>query len=322
MQFSDIQQLVAKELTELRALMREQLSTETDLINQVSDHLLTKSGKYLRPTLVLLSAKYFDCRGSIPIALAAVIEFFHASSLLHDDVIDRATLRRGQKTANYLWGEKASILAGDFIFAKAFELILSTPNLEIYQLLATTAQEMSKGEIQQLSQQHRTDLSMAHYLDIIRYKTASLFAASTQIGPLLAKSDPFTIACMRQYGLHLGLAFQMIDDLLDYDGDEAQTGKHLGNDLLEGKVTLPLIYALQQSSAKQRAFIAKALNEKATHHLSAILELIQHTKAVEHTRQQAELAVDQAVTTLAHLPPSDYRDALEHLALLVLNRTA
>jgi len=247
-QFADIQRLIKPELAELYALVNQLLATETKLIKQISEHLFTNGGKRIRPTLVLLGTRYFACKGSAPIHLAAVIEFFHTSSLLHDDVIDRASLRRGKQTANYIWGEKASILAGDFIFAKAFELILNTSNFTIYQLLAKTAQSMTQGEIQQLMQQQCIDLSVDHYLNIIRGKTAALFAASTQIGPILADADSFTVACMHQYGLHLGLAFQMIDDLLDYHGNEAEIGKHIGNDLLEGKVTLPLIYTLQQST--------------------------------------------------------------------------
>jgi len=316
-----IKQLVADEFDQVNALIIEKIQSQVGLIDDLSHHIVNSGGKRLRPLIVLLSSKACDYQGNDDIVLAAMIEFFHTATLLHDDVVDESTLRRGVETANEIWGSKASILVGDYLFTQSVQLMVSVNNPEILNLIAGIAHQITYGEVKQLNNRHNPDLSFDDYFDVIRSKTALLFSASAEIGPLLAKSSQKQVEAMRAYGLHLGNAFQLIDDALDYCSDAETIGKNIGDDLADGKATLPLIHAMQHANQHHCQVIKESLKNGSIENLSLILEAIEETKAIEYTNGVASSEVDKAVTALQALGDSPYKQALLELAHYAMTRS-
>jgi octaprenyl-diphosphate synthase len=278
-------------------------------------------GKRLRPLLVLLTSNACGYKGTHHISLAAMIEFFHTATLLHDDVVDESTLRRGKETANTIWGSKASILVGDFLFTQSVQIMVEVGNSAILELIANTSHQISCGEVKQLANRHNPGLEFEDYFDVIRSKTALLFAAAACIGPIISNSSPEIKDSLYAYGLHLGNAFQLIDDALDYCSDAQTIGKNIGDDLADGKATLPLIHALKYGTELQKKHIKESLQLGSLKYLPEILVAIEETKAIEYTKQIAAQEVDLALTSLLLLPESDYKEALTELAHFALKRS-
>ncbi len=312
--------LVSDDFEAVNRLILEKIQAETGLIDDLGNHIIQSGGKRLRPLIVLLSSLACHYQGKDHIILAAMIEFFHTATLLHDDVVDESTLRRGRKTANSIWGSKASILVGDYLFTIYLQLMLQVGNSKILKLLADVTHQITRGEIKQLSNRHDHDLSLADYFDVIRSKTSLLFAASAAIGALIAESCPTIESNLYQYGLHLGNAFQLIDDALDYCSDASAIGKNIGDDLADGKATLPLIYAFQQGTPAQQKMIAITLKTGELSNLPDILEVISRTNAIAYTRQAAKAEVDKAITALHVLPDSVYKNGLIEIAQYAVER--
>ncbi|MBA4260259.1 MAG: octaprenyl diphosphate synthase [Chitinophaga sp.] len=315
-----IRLLVEDDLSAVNELIVEKIKSPIKLINNIAEHVIQSGGKRLRCLLILLASRACNYKGKEHITLAAMIEFFHTATLLHDDVLDESILRRGQKTANTLWGNKATILAGDFLFIKHLELMVEVGDIRIIELLIGIAPQIGSGEIQQFSSNYRTDVSLEEYLNSIEAKTALLFAASSKIGALISKSDIKIQQALYTYGLQLGNAFQLIDDAMDYCSDATIMGKNSGDDLACGKITLPLIYALQQGTEAQKKVIEESLEWGSLERLPQILEILAETHAIEHTINLAATKVESAISSLSILPDSIYKKALEELAQYVLER--
>jgi octaprenyl-diphosphate synthase len=314
MAIQDIRILVKDELAQVNALIHQQVAFQHPLIAQMTQHLLDGGGKQLRPLLLLLTSKAFDYQGKQHIDLAAMIEFFHTATLLHDDVIDESKLRRGKETAHEIWGNKASVLVGDYLFTLHTQLLLKTRNFDILDLMTRVANQIGFGEIKQLMNRHQADLSIQDYFDVIEAKTSLLFAASASIGAIIAGQDVNTAECLYQYGLHLGNAFQLIDDALDYCSDAQTIGKNIGDDLADGKATLPVLHALQHGTAVQQEMIRKSLQGGLRENLPDILTAIEETGAIAFTQHTAEKESKAAMTCLEILPDSIYKDSLIELA--------
>ncbi len=314
MVIKQLRKLLASDYEQCNQLIEKQLQSDIDLIVDLGHHLFDHGGKRIRPLLVLLSANALNYKGNEHIDIAVAVEFFHASTLLHDDVVDESNLRRGQSSANAIWGDKASILVGDYLFTNSFQLCLATKRIEILQTLADAALQITTGEVQQLVHSHQLDMTEAQYIDVINKKTAALFEAAAKMGPILMRSDDSLVNAMGDYGLHLGNAFQLVDDTLDYDASADKLGKNIGDDLAEGKLTLPLIYALKNGSADQQTIIRKAIENKSIDDLAVIQEIIQDTQAIQYTHQMAKSEVNKAISSLETIPSSKYRDGLIQLA--------
>ncbi|MGV3740269.1 MAG: polyprenyl synthetase family protein [Gammaproteobacteria bacterium] len=312
--------LVSDDFEAMNRLIVEKIQENVGLIDNLANHILQSGGKRLRPLLVLLSSHACQYQGETHILLAAMIEFFHTATLLHDDVVDDSTLRRGRQTAHGIWGSKASILVGDYLFTLYMQLMISVGDLPIMSLLTDISNQIARGEIMQLSNLHNDKLSIDDYYSVIRSKTSLLFAASTAIGAMIAKADAATIQGLYDYGLHLGNAFQLIDDALDYCSDAKTIGKNIGDDLADGKVTLPLLHALQQGTPIQQQQIRSTINQGGLENLALILEAIADTNAIEFTKKKAREEIDLALTALMVLPPSQYKDALVDLASYAIDR--
>lgn len=312
--------LVANDFDAVNALITEKCQSDVELTASLSSHIMESGGKRLRPLLVLLASRACGYQGQTHIALAAMIEFVHTATLLHDDVVDDSTLRRGKKTANNIWGSKASILVGDYLLTQSLDFMLRAKSWPIVHLVADTMHQLSSGEIKQLSNRGNYDLSTADYFDIIRSKTALLFAASAGIGGLLAEVEPNIQTNIYQYGLHLGNAFQLIDDVLDYTADAETMGKNAGDDLSEGVITMPLLHAMQHGSPVQKTMIKQSLETGSQDMLPDILAAITSSQGIEATRELAAAEVDKALTHLKNLPDSIYKEALSDLALFTIKR--
>lgn len=316
-----IKALVQTRLDAVDTLINQQLHSSISLISDLSSHLINSGGKRLRPLLVLLTAQAYAYSGDADITLGAVIELVHAATLLHDDVVDNSLIRRGKKTANALWDNAASVLVGDFLYSRAFQLMVGAENLAILKMLADATNLISEGEVLQLLNRHNPETTESAYLDVLRYKTGTLFAASTQIGAMLANRPAADIEAMQRFGETLGIAFQLIDDALDYCADASTLGKSLGDDLAEGKATLPLIYALQHADSEQKKIIETALLEGDRSALPVLLTIIDACGALAYTQQTAENFAAQARQTLqTHVPASIYRDAIDELITLAVQR--
>lgn len=313
---------VSDEFNAVNTIIVEKIQSQVGLIDDLSKHIVESGGKRLRPMLVLLASKacgYQD--GSHHVALAAMIEFFHTATLLHDDVVDESTLRRGRQTANSIWGSKASILVGDYLFTQSVQLMVEVNNPEVLKLIANTSLQISCGEVKQLSNRHNPALTFAEYFDVIRAKTALLFAASAGIGAIISDASQEVKDNLYAYGLHLGNAFQLIDDALDYCSNAKTLGKNIGDDLADGKATLPLIHALQHGTAEQQQKIKDSLTQGTLAHLPDILLALKETQAIEYTKQVAADEIDRALTALAILPDSPYKTALTDLANFAIERS-
>lgn len=317
----NLHKLLEQELGMLQLKIKQELHSDVSLINDIGTHIGTQGGKRLRPIVVLLGGKCFNQAPEPLVTLAAVVEFFHISSLLHDDVIDNASIRRNQPTAHTIWGNKTTILVGDYLFSKAFHMLATLNNNNIMSVLAKASNTITKGEVQQLLYTNNPDVTMQEYISIIHHKTAVLFEAAAQMGPLLAKAKPEHVNALGQYGKYLGRAFQIVDDILDYQPSNKNLGKNIGNDLAEGKLTIPLIYAMQQGNQQQAETIRQAIRQSSTKNLPQIQAIIKETAAMEKSR---ELALEQLTTAkqaLQSLPPSIYVSALEELVDSIVDRT-
>lgn len=316
-----LRSLVSHDFDAVNALIIDKIQSQVGLIDDLAQHIIQSGGKRLRPLLVLLASRACNYQGKDHITLAAMVEFFHTATLLHDDVVDESTLRRGQETANEIWGSKASILVGDYLFTQSVQLMVDVKNWSILDLMASTSHQISCGEVKQLTHRHNPSLSTDDYLDVIRAKTALLFAASAKMGAVLGHNGDIIENSLYDYGMHLGNAFQLIDDALDYCTDTNMIGKNTGDDLAEGKATMPLLHALQQGTPAQQQLIKQSLKEGGLKHLPAILETIKETKAIEFTQQYAAKEIDLALTALEAIPNSIYKQALADLATFALART-
>ena len=319
--FADAQALVAADVAGVDALIRARLRSDVVLINQVAEHIIAAGGKRLRPMLVLLSARALGYAGSDHLQLAAVIEFIHTATLLHDDVVDESDLRRGRKTANALWGNAPSVLVGDFLYSRSFQLMVELERMEIMRVLADTTNAIAEGEVLQLLHVNNPDTDEAAYLRVIERKTAVLFAAATRLGALLAGADAPVVEAMHGFGLNLGIAFQIADDVLDYTADAATLGKNLGDDLAEGKATLPLIHAIAHAPPEQAAVLRRAVEHGDLDAMPEILAAIQGTGGIAHARRRALEYAGRALHALEGVVDNDYRAALAGLAHHAINRT-
>lgn len=316
----DIKKLVSEDLDAVQHLITDPDHKDIPLIDCLCHHLINSGGKRLRPLMLLLSAKACAYKGSTHIALAAALEYFHTATLLHDDVVDESALRRGQKTANDIWGNKACILVGDFLFTQSFQWILASRDLEILDLFANMTKNITLGEIKQLSLKNRIDVKMEDYFEVIRSKTSLLFSAAAEFGACLSKCSVEVCRALRDYGLHVGNAFQMVDDALDYCSSAEVMGKSIGDDLADGKMTLPLLCATQRGTAEQVALIQKSIEAGALENLSDIIKIIEETHAVDYTHALAREEVDCAVRALEVLNDSPYKQGLIQLAHFAVSR--
>ncbi|MFT4727506.1 MAG: octaprenyl-diphosphate synthase [Granulosicoccus sp.] len=318
--------LVAGGMERVDNLIRRRLMSDVVLINQLSAYIIGNGGKRLRPQLALLSAAACgqDCESSDiehPVTVAAIIEFIHTATLLHDDVVDASELRRGQDTANSVWGNEAAVLVGDFLYSRAFEMMVDVQSLDVMSILASTTNRIAEGEVMQLLNVHEPDITEAQYIDVIEAKTARLFQAATELGAVLAGQSSEIRQAMASYGMHLGTAFQIADDVLDYQSDTETMGKNTGDDLGEGKTTLPLIYAMRDGSVEQAAMIANAIRTGGLEKLSAVLDVIEQTDALANSMRRASESADAAVSALSVLPPSEHRNALASIAHYSVERS-
>ena len=312
--------LIASDMGEVDAVIARKLDSAVPLIGQVSSYIISAGGKRLRPALLLLVAGALGYSGAQRFNLAAVVEFIHTATLLHDDVVDGSTLRRGRATANQSFGNPASVLVGDFLYSRAFQMMLEANNIRVMAILADATNVIAEGEVLQLMNMHDPSLDEAGYLRVIRSKTAKLFEASARLGAMLAGSSVDIERACADYGQALGTAFQVIDDLLDYDGDAEEMGKNLGDDLREGKATLPLIAAMQRGSPAQRAAIAQAIEQGSVNDLEQIIAIVRQTGALDVTRRAAAAEAQRAVDAASLLPPNPYTGGLLQLAAQLLQR--
>ncbi len=316
----EIQALVADEMGAVDALIRRRLHSEVALIDQVAEHIIAAGGKRLRPMLVLLAARACGYAGRDHLQLAAVIEFIHTATLLHDDVVDESDLRRGRKTANALWGNAPSVLVGDFLYSRSFQLMVELERMAVMRILADTTNAIAEGEVLQLLHVGNPDTDEAAYLRVIERKTAVLFAAATRLGAVLAGADEATETAMARYGLELGLAFQIADDVLDYSGDADALGKNLGDDLAEGKATLPLIHAMAHSDAATRARLREIVEQGEVAAMPEVLAAIRACSGLDYARERARRHAHEALAALAVLRRSPPQAALAGLAHYAVDR--
>ena len=313
--------LIGSDMVAVDTVIRDRLASDVVLVRQVAEYIVQSGGKRLRPMLVLLAAGALDYRGKHHHELAAVVEFIHTATLLHDDVVDESDLRRGRETANALFGNAASVLVGDFLYSRAFQMMVEVGEMRIMRVLSAATNVIAEGEVLQLMNCHDADVDEARYLQVIRYKTAKLFEAAMQLGAIIGGASPELEARMSGYGMHLGTAFQLIDDVLDYSGAEAETGKHLGDDLAEGKPTLPLIYVMQNGSPEQAACVRQAIENGGREDFANVLAAIHATGALDHARRAAKVEADLATRAIDPLPASPYKDSLLELCLFAVARS-
>ncbi len=314
--------LVQGDMQAVEERFRKNLASDVPLIGQVGEYLLASGGKRIRPMLLLLAAKLCNYSGDHHIELAGVVEFIHTATLLHDDVVDGAELRRGNRSANAVWGNEASVLVGDYLFAKSFSVMVGCESLKILQLLSDTTTQMAEGEVQQLLNTADLDVDEERYLDVIRDKTAILIAAACQVGAVLADASDLQEAALREFGLEIGTAFQLMDDALDYVADQQEFGKVRGHDLEEGKMTLPLIHAYAEAETAEKEEIARIveLDKLSDADLDRVCDLIDKYDGIGFTRQRAAQRIELAKAQLDIFPPSEIRDALCTLADYVVAR--
>jgi octaprenyl-diphosphate synthase len=312
--------LVAADMDHVDRVIAARLDTGVPLVSEVSRYIISAGGKRLRPALLLLMSGALGYAGTQHFNLAAVVEFIHTATLLHDDVVDESTLRRGRATANESFGNPASVLVGDFLYSRAFQMMLDANNMRVMQILAEATNVIAEGEVLQLMNMHDATLDEAAYVRVIRSKTAKLFEASTRLAAVLANASSDVEEACATYGQALGTAFQVIDDVLDYAGDANETGKNLGDDLREGKTTLPLILAMQCAEAAEGALIRKAIVEGDSSQLNAIVDIVRRTGALDATRAAAAAEARRAIDALAGVPVNKYSEGLLQLAAQLLER--
>jgi octaprenyl-diphosphate synthase len=319
--FESLQTFLADDMRAVDQVIRERLHSEVALVSQVSEYIINSGGKRLRPVLVILSSGCFGYQGRAHHELAAVVEFIHTATLLHDDVVDESELRRGKQTANALFGNAASVLVGDFLYSRAFQMMVSVDNMRVMRILSDATNVIAEGEVLQLLNCHDADIDEENYLKVIRYKTAKLFEAAARLGAVIGGGTAEQEEAMAQYGMHLGTAFQLVDDVLDYSGNSDETGKNIGDDLAEGKPTLPLLFAMQNGTPDQAAAIRQAIEHAGRTEFETVLKAIHETGALNYTREQARREIDIAKTALNALPDSNHKSALIQLADFAVDRS-
>lgn len=320
MDIAAIRALIADDMQAVDDTIRSRLRSDVVLINQLAGYIVDSGGKRLRPLLVLLAAGAAGYRGNGCHALAAVVEFIHTATLLHDDVVDASELRRGRETANARWGNEASVLVGDFLYSRAFEMMVETGSMRVMEIMAKATNTIAEGEVLQLLNCNDPDTTEERYLEVIHCKTAKLFEAAAQVGAVLGGVDAAQERALASYGMYLGTAFQLIDDVLDYSASAAEMGKNVGDDLAEGKPTLPLIHAMRAGTPAQAALVREAIEQGGRENIAAILETIESTGAIEYTARLATEEADRAVAALAAIPGSGYKEALVGLARFAVSR--
>ena len=312
--------LLEADMAEVDRVIRERLHSDVALVRQVSEYIIHSGGKRLRPALVVMAAKALNYEGVLHHEMAAVVEFIHTATLLHDDVVDASDLRRGRDTANALFGNATSVLVGDFLYSRAFQMMVSTNNMRVMEVLSDATNIIAEGEVLQLMNCNDPDINEADYLRVIRYKTAKLFEAAGRLGAIVNNSPRVTEDALGNFGMHLGTAFQIIDDVLDYSGDTDLIGKNVGDDLSEGKPTLPLLFAMKNGTPEEASIIRKAIEEGDSSNFQKILEIVQRTGALDHAHQQAEAESALAQAALSAIPSSQHKDALLELSAFAVTR--
>lgn len=320
LEFSDAVSLASDDMLAVDRLIQESLRSDVLLVSQVSEYIVSSGGKRLRPLIVLLAARALGYQGSHHVNAAAIIEFIHTATLLHDDVVDHSDRRRGRDTANTVFGNQASVLVGDFLYSRAFQMMVAIDNMPVMRILADATNTIAAGEVMQLMNVHDPDVTEESYLQIIYRKTARLFEAGAQIAAVLTRRDPGDETAMIAYGRHLGCAFQLVDDALDYDASPDELGKNLGDDLAEGKPTLPLIYAMQNGTKPERELIRSAVENEGIDKLDQIQAIIESTGALQYTAARAQEAADLAIRALSGIPDSDYKEAMIAIADFAVKR--
>jgi octaprenyl-diphosphate synthase len=318
---ADLKKLTDGDMLRVNQVISDHLASEVALINQLSQHIILSGGKRLRPMLVILSAKACGYRGEEDALLAAVVEFIHTATLLHDDVVDDSEMRRGKQTASTIWGNEAAVLVGDYLYSRAFQMMVKAQSMPIMDLLANTTNVIAQGEVLQLLNIHDADTSEAKYQEVIYAKTACLFEAASRIGALLGKVDAELEHALQAYGKHLGIAFQLVDDALDYSAQSEELGKNVGDDLAEGKPTLPLIRAMEMGNAAQRSLIRDAIESGRIERFDEINRVINDTGALRYTMEHAQAESAAAKSAIASLDDSCYRQALMFLADYAVERS-
>lgn len=323
MELQTIQNLTKNDMSKVNDLIYAQLQSDVALINQLGIYIVNSGGKRMRPMLTVLAARALGYQGVEHHSIAAIIEFIHTATLLHDDVVDESNMRRGRETANALFGNSASVLVGDFLYTRSFQMMVKINNMRVMEILSDATNIVAEGEVLQLMNCNDPDTSEESYLQVIYCKTAKLFEAATRLPAVLANKDVETEQALAEYGKHLGTAFQLVDDIMDYTADAKEMGKNVGDDLAEGKPTLPLLYAMHHGTESQSKRIREAIElGNGMEHLDDILLAMEQTGALIYTQKQAEQEADKAIQALANLADSDYKQALISLAHIAANRTA
>ena len=323
MDLKQIQHLSKSDMDQVNKLIAVRLSSDVALINQLGLYIINSGGKRIRPLLTVLAARALGYQGEQHIQLAAIIEFIHTATLLHDDVVDESELRRGRETANNLFGNAASVLVGDFLYTRSFQMMTELENLKVMNILSDSTNVIAEGEVMQLINCNDADTTEASYMQVIYCKTARLFEAATHLMAVISNQDPAIEKAMQDYGKYLGTAFQLVDDVMDYTANAKEMGKNVGDDLAEGKPTLPLIFALKQGSSAQQHRIREAIElGNGMAHLDEILAILKDTRAIEYTEQRANEEADKAIAALSIIPESDYKNALIGLVALAVKRSS
>jgi octaprenyl-diphosphate synthase len=315
-----LQSLLAEDMAEVDRVIRERLHSEVALVRQVSEYIIHSGGKRLRPALVVLAARALGYRGTHHHDMAAVVEFIHTATLLHDDVVDASEMRRGRDTANALYGNAASVLVGDFLYSRAFQMMVAVRNMRVMEVLSDATNVIAEGEVLQLMNCNDPDIAEADYLRVIRYKTAKLFEAAGRLGAIVHDAPRTIEDALGVYGMHLGTAFQLIDDVLDYSGDSGVIGKNVGDDLAEGKPTLPLLHAMRHAPEADAELIRAAIRSGDATDFQRVLTIVRDTGALEHARRQAEVEAEAARAAIASIPHSQYKQALLELSVFAVTR--
>jgi octaprenyl-diphosphate synthase len=321
MTLEEIRALIRADLESVDTVVRARLSSAVPLVERVAEHIVAGGGKRLRPLLVVLTAKACGYEGSAHVEAAAFIEFIHTATLLHDDVVDGSSLRRGRHTANQVFGNQASVLVGDFVYSRAFQMMAALTNQAVMEIMAQATNVIAEGEVLQLMNAHDPDTTERRYLDVIYRKTAKLFEAGAEVAAVLAGREPPLRAALAAYGRHLGMAYQLVDDVLDYRSNPDERGKNLGDDLAEGNPTLPLIHAMRHGNREQRDAIREAIRQGGVTHFDPMVAAIEATGALEYATRLACEERDQALASLTLLPDSSYKKGLEALARFAVAHT-
>ncbi len=321
MDLKDIRDLINDDMDAVNDLIRRSLYSEVALIGELGNYLIDSGGKRVRPILVLLSARACGYQGNGHHQVAAIIEFIHTATLLHDDVVDASNMRRGKQTANAIWGNEASVLVGDFVYSRAFEMMVKVDSMRVMEILAHATNTIAEGEVMQLLNVHNADTTIESYLDVIHCKTAKLFEAGSELGAILAGSTDAQVKAMATYGMHLGTAFQLVDDVLDYSSNAVELGKNIGDDLAEGKPTLPLIYTIQHGNSEQAAVVREAIEKGGLDNIDAVMAAIQATDAINYTAQLARDEAQKAREALSIFPSSPHIEAMLSLADFSVERS-